>query len=94
MPRVLGYQPVYADETETVSKSYLPLRSTQVLQFVCDYYGYDGTYSATYLLGNPLAVGDGLTVSDLWVNADRCVFCYCLTDLYGNTFWTESLVAE
>ena len=94
VPRVIGYQPMYADETDTVSKSYLPLRDGDVLTFVCDYFDYDGNYSATYQLADPLVVSGTPTVTDMNLTYDRCVFCYALRDIYGNTFWTESLVVE
>ena len=30
----------------------------------------------------------------LYTGTKSCRFCYCLTDLYGNEFWTESFDVE
>lgn len=94
-PRVVGYRRMYANgETDTVAKDCLPLERGDRLTFVCDYYGYDGSYDASYKLDGDLTVYGELKVQDMWVENQRCVFCYCLTDLYGNEFWTESFIAE
>ena len=88
--RVLGAQRLYENgETDTVAKGLIPLNKGDVLEFVCDYYGYDGTYDASYLLADPLTVTGEITVTNLTVDGS-CVFCYCLEDLYENEFWTET----
>ena len=92
---VLGAQRLYDhDETDTVAKGYLPINSGDTLTFVCDFYGYDGSYNASYLLADPLVVTGDLTVANLKIEGDRFVYCYCLTDIYGNEFWTASLVTD
>ena len=88
VPRVLGYQPMYTDETDTASKSYLPLRDGDELVFVSDHYTYDDVYEGTYKLADPLTVRGELTVEDMNVIADRCLFSFVLRDLYGNELWT------
>ncbi len=95
VPSVVGYQKVYTGgETDTVAKECLPLENGDVLTFVCDYYDYDGNYTASYQLENSLTVRGTLKVEDMTVENESCRFCYCLTDLYGNEFWTESFDVE
>ena len=92
---VLGAQRVYADgETDTVAKDLLPISRGDTLTFLCDYYTYDGAYDASYKLADVLTVSGPIEVVNLMLDADRVVFCYCLTDIYGNEFWTESLIAK
>lgn len=92
---VLGAQRLYTDgETETVAKGYLPISSGDVLTFVCDYYGYDGSSRDTYKLANPLVVKGDLNVTNLRIEGDTYVYCYCLTDIYGNEYWTQSVTTR
>ena len=92
---VLGAQRVYANgETDTVAKDLLPIQNGDTLTFLCDYYTYDGAYDASYKLADTLTVSGPITVVNMLLNNSRVEFCYCLTDIYGNEFWTESLIAE
>lgn len=90
---VAGIQAVYLDgETDTVAKSQQSLQPGDVVEFLCDYYGYDGTYLDSYLdsylLGNPVTVGeDGLTVTDVPIEGETRA-TYRFTDLYGQHYWT------
>ena len=89
---VLGAQRLYENgETDTVAKGYLPINVGDVLTFICDYYTYEGAYSSTYTLADPLVVTGDLSVANLRIEGDRFVYCYCLTDIYGNEFWTGSI---
>ncbi len=86
---VAGIQAVYpGGETETVAKSQRSLQPGDVVEFLCDYYGYDGTYQDSYLLGDPVSVGeDGLTVTDVPIEGETRA-TYRFTDLYGQHYWT------
>lgn len=97
---VAGVRAVYSDgETETVSKSDIALQEGDVLEFVCDYYGYgvnagpleDFHYVDSYLLGEPLTVGvEELTISNVPLEGTVRA-AYRFTDLYNNQFWTASI---
>jgi len=92
---VAGAQRVYDEsETLTVGKGLVQLNKGDRIDFLCDYYGADGSYSATYYLGEPLTFDGNLTVGYMDIGDAACEFSYCLTDLYGNEFWTESLKYE
>lgn len=89
---VSGVRTVYPDgETETVAKSETALQQGDVLEFVCDYYGYDGSYQDSYLIGEPLAVGpEGLTIANVPLEGTVRA-TYRLTDLYNNSYWTQPI---
>ncbi len=92
---VAGAQRVYDEsETITVAKGFVQLQKGDRIDFLCDYYGADGTYSATYYLGNPITYNGKLTVGYMDIGDAECDVCYCLTDIYGNEFWTETLTFE
>ena len=86
---VAGVQSVYLDgETDTVAKAQGELQPGDTLEFLCDYYSYDGDYLDSYLLGEALTVTEEeLTVSDVPL-AGSTQASYCFTDLYGQRHWT------
>ena len=86
---VAGIQSVYLDgETDTVAKAQAELQPGDTLEFLCDYYSYDGDYQDSYLLGEPLTVTEEeLTVSDVPLEGSTQA-TYCFTDLYGQRHWT------
>ncbi len=89
---VTGVRAVYGEgETETVAKSDSALQEGDTLEFLCDYYSYDGTYQDSYLLGDPLTVsGEDLTISDVPLEGEVRA-TYRFTDLYQQSWWTPSL---
>ena len=86
---VTGVRAVYSEgETGTVAKSGSALQEGDTLEFLCDYYGYDGTYQDSFLLGDPLTVpAEGLTVSDVPLEGEVRA-TYRFTDLYQQSWWT------
>lgn len=89
---VAGVQPVYHDgETETIAKNLSGLAAGDTLEFLCDYYTYDGQYQDSYLLGEPLTVPEaGLTISDVPLEGSVKA-TYRFTDLYNQHHWTPSV---
>lgn len=76
----------------TVGKGYFQFEEGDVIDYVCDYYFYDGTYDSTYYFGEPMTIGSELpavTYED--VGADPVLECYMIVDIYQNYSWTESV---
>ena len=89
---VVGVRRVYAEgETTTVAKTMDTVKDGDVIDFLCDYYSYDGEYLDSYMLGEQLVVDGELTISDVYVDEDRANFTYRFTDIYNQTYWTEPL---
>lgn len=89
---VAGVQSVYLDgETDTVAKSQSELQPGDTLEFLCDYYSYEGDYQDSYKLGEPLVVTEeALTVSDVPLEGVTRA-SYRFTDIYGQHYWTPTL---
>ena len=89
---VAGVRAVYRDgETDTVAKSQTELQPGDTLEFLCDYYSYDGDYQDSYLLGDPITVGEkGLTVGDVPLEGTTKA-AYRFTDLYNQHHWTAPI---
>ena len=86
---VAGYRPDYRDgETETIAKSLNEFDDGDVIDFLCDYYAYDGTYLDSYMLGDRLVVNGELTVSDVCIDEYDVSACYRFTDIYCQNYWT------
>ena len=89
---VTGVRAVYTEgETDTVAKAGTELQPGDTLEFLCDYYSYDGDYQDSYLIGDPITVTDEeLTVSDVPLEGElRCT--YRFTDLYNQNWWTPPI---
>jgi len=87
---IVGARTVYASgETETVAKSLTEIADGDVIDFLCDYYTYDGAYEDSYKLGDQLVVGGPLQISDVYIDGDAARTTYRFTDLYQQHYWTE-----
>ena len=86
---VTGAYPLYEDESIGVeAKGNIPVEQGDRIVLLCDYYNFDGSYSATYSLGNSFTVpSGGLKLRNLALNADNLSVTYRLTDIYGNHYW-------
>ena len=88
---IAGARYDYADnETETVAKSMTGLSEGDKLDFICDYYTYDGKYQDSYYIGEQMTYRDGLKISDTDVNGDTKI-TYLLTDIYDREYWTPAV---
>jgi len=79
-------------ETETVAKSVTELNVGDTLDFVCDYYDYDGNYQDSYQLGERMTVSEEMVISNVDVGSGAVKIMYCFTDMYNQTYWTEAIV--
>ncbi len=87
--RITGARPVYeAEETETVAKSLIEIKNGDTIDFLCDYYTYDGDYEDSYYLGNALTVNGELKLSNLSFEKGEVRYTYRFTDLYQQHYWT------
>ena len=92
---VAGAQRVYDDgTTDTAAKGLVKLKKGDKIDFLCDYYGADGTYRNSYYLGKRMTFDGELTVGYSDLEDAVCDVTYCLTDIYHNEFWTETLTFE
>ena len=87
---VTGVRRIYTDgETETLAKTMDTVVEGDVIDFICDYYSYDGEYLDSYMLGEQLIVDGELQISDVYIDADSAKLTYMFTDIYNQTYWTS-----
>lgn len=89
---VLGAQFDYDAATEAIMKGLVEIQKGDKIDFLCDYYGYDGTYSNTYYLGEQMiATGDWVIGNAPLGEGVNWQMCYRLTDIYGGQYWTPTV---
>lgn len=86
---VLGAQKVY--ETETETKGLIEIVPGDQIDFICDYYTYNGEFDNNYYLGESYTADDELTVSNYEIRGEKGVFTYRLVDIYGSERLTPAL---
>ena len=88
---IAGAQTDYQEKaTLTAAKNLTKLEVGDELEFLCDYYTYDGEYSDSYYLGDPMTVKDKMEISNVDVKSNVKV-TYRLTDIYNQEYWTPAL---
>ncbi len=89
---IVGARSVYAEEeTMEVPKNMTELTEGDRLEFLCDFYSYDGEFQDNYLLGEPLTVSNNLTISNTDVGDGEVKLMYRFTDIYNQEYWSEAL---
>jgi hypothetical protein len=90
---IIGAETDYKNgETDTVAKSMTEIQPGDKLDFLCDYYSYDGDYLDSYYLGEELTVGESLTLSNVDVGSGAVKITYCFTDMYNQEYWTAAIL--
>ena len=89
---ITGARPMYTDVTDTIAKGDIAICAGDTIEFLCDYYTYDGDFDSTYKLGDPLTVGsDGLEIVYHDLGDATYSVTYRLTDIYSNHYWTPAV---
>ncbi|MBR5537766.1 MAG: peptidase C11 [Clostridia bacterium] len=89
---IAGARTVYADgETDTQAKGLTELAVGDTLDFICDYYGYDGSYQDSYFLGEQMTVTESMEISNVDIGSESVCATYRFTDLYNQHYWTAPM---
>jgi hypothetical protein len=90
---VLGAQYDYeATATDTVMKGLVEIVSGDKIDFLCDYYNYDGSFNDAYYFGEQMTATGSWEIGNAplgdGVNWDMA---YRITDVYGGQYWTPAV---
>ena len=89
--KVIGAVNTY-DETKVVAKNMAKLSEGDEIQFVCDYYKYDGSFADSFILGDKLIVGaKGLLLGDGDISGYKTLANYEIQDIYRQSYWTTGM---
>ena len=75
---------------ETEARGLIELQPGDEIDFVCDYYTYNGEYEDSYYLGDRLVIDDpeNIKLSYTYVGGEYLAM-YRFTDIYDGEYWTE-----
>ncbi len=73
-----------------VAKGVTEIEEGAAIDFICDFYDYDGFYQDSYYLGEQITYSDDLVCSYEDVGAGSKI-TYLLTDIYNSEYWTPAL---
>lgn len=88
-----GYQRYYADgETDTQAKV-MEFADGDTIDFICDYYSYEGDFINNYYLGNQMTVNGELKLGNIDIsdNGVGLIATYKITDIYNQSYWTPAM---
>ncbi len=89
---IAGARIDYVDgETETIAKGMSALQPGDQLDFICDYYSYEGDYQNSYYLGETMTVEEKMTISNVDVGDGAVQVTWKFTDIYNQQYWTPVL---
>ena len=77
-------------ETKTEAKEMTALQEGDVLEFLCDYYDYNGNFVDSYTLSEPYTY-TGKAVIGYASLTEKCSAVYRFTDIYGQHYWTPEM---
>ncbi len=79
------------NETDTVPKSLTEINVGDKLDFLCDFYSYNGEFQDSYYLSEPLTVSEEMTISNVDVSDGEVKLMYRFTDIYNQKYWSETI---
>ena len=84
-------------DTETVARGLTPLKKGDKIDFLCDFYDYNGKFIDNYELGERFTVPgdmDELVISNTNVGKGDVKLLYRFTDIYNQHYWSEPAPAD
>ncbi|MBQ1849025.1 MAG: peptidase C11 [Lachnospiraceae bacterium] len=89
---VAGARTVYKTGEVTVEpKSLVQLNVGDKLDFLCDYYDYEGNYNDTYMLGEQMTYDGSEVIGNLTIENRNVSAVFRFTDIYQQTYWTPAI---
>ncbi len=89
---IAGARSVYVNgETDTVAKNLTMVGKGDVVEFICDYYTYDGEYKDSYYLGEKMILTGEDEIANTSIGDENVKVMYRLTDIYQQNYWTPEL---
>jgi hypothetical protein len=72
-------------------KGLAALEKGDKIDFICDYYSYDGDYQNSYYLGEQMIYTGEHEISNVTIDRSSAVATYLFTDIYCQEYWTPVL---
>lgn len=77
-------------ESNTQAKEMIGIGEGDKIQFICDFYDYDGNYHDSYKLGDAFTLKGTYDIHNAPIHRN-CKVTYCFTDYYQQRYWTPAI---
>lgn len=90
---VLGANVIYDENLETPNqaKGLVEINAEDKIDFLCDFYSYEGDFNDSYLLGDQYTATGSWRIENLELTNTDYLMSYKLTDIYDNSYWTPAV---
>jgi hypothetical protein len=88
---VAGAQADYQDLSPTVMKGLIEIVAGDKIDFLCDFYSYDGEYSDSFYLGQRMIASGEWIIGNAPLGNSQFLMTYRITDIYGAQYWTPAV---
>ena len=88
---VIGVLMDYREEVDVVAKTLTELSEGDEIEFVCDYYDYNGNYNDSYILGDKIVIVDDLYLGDAPLDEYKILASYEFKDIYQEAYYSEAV---
>ena len=89
--RVIGACRDYREGVKLVAKNITEIKEGDEIQFVCDYYDYDGNLNNTFALGDKLVVKDDIYIADIDISEYNLLSSYEFVDIYQKAYYSSAV---
>ena len=89
--RVIGATRDYREGVKLVAKNITEIKEGDEIQFVCDYYDYDGNLNNTFTLGDKLVVKDDIYIADIDISEYNLLSSYEFVDIYQKAYYSSAV---
>jgi hypothetical protein len=91
--KLIGAQKKYDTDREThaIAKGLLTVKAGDKIDYLADYYTYDGKYTDTFYLGKQYTATGDWRIENISVGNRDYLMTYRITDIYNNRYWTPSV---
>ena len=88
---VVGVLMDYREEVDVVAKTLTELSEGDEIEFICDYYDYDGNYSRSFVLGDKIVIKDNLYLGDIELKDHNILASYEFKDVYQQAYYSSAV---
>ena len=87
--KVIGAYRDYKEDTDLIGKNLISIKEGDEIEFVCDYYDYDGEYNGSYVLGDKVVVKDEIYLGDIDISDYELLSYYEFKDIYQQAYYSS-----
>jgi len=88
---VIGVLMDYREEVDVVAKTLTELSEGDEIEFICDYYDYEGNFADSHVLGEKITVTDDIYLDDVELKDYKILASYEFKDIYQQAYYSSAI---